>query len=287
MDSKIFEGLCAFEANLYKEEPSLSPLEIIDIDYWVNMIVMFPSIRPHFLDKIVELCSVYCMNTEFKNALLKKSAISTPVLVYRLFKKSAISFQEVSEYFHDDQVFLLCYYFQEEIPDFGSLIDAKEIPEEYFEIASIEPESLKAMFEFGFRPNSLEYCLKYDDLDGMLKLISSTSGINEISAEWSPFEWSFRPKSLDLLSFCAIFGSTKCFKQLLMMGMCVTPEIVESVVCGGSMQLYHLCGISGLNFSDLMINAISFYRLDFLQYFIEQGTSVNYIGYIVYFIYFH
>ena len=57
----------------------------------------------------------------------------------------------------------------------------------------------------------IKYCLKYDDIDTLRR--QTIDG--KYGARSSPFEWSPRHKSLDLLSFSGFFWFNSVFQTLI------------------------------------------------------------------------
>ena len=126
------------------------------------------------------------------------------------------------------------------------------------------------MIEYGFLPSSIEYCLKYDVFD-----ILQDMEIFHQEAKWSPFEWSNKPKYLDLLSFSGFFGSVKCFKHLLMNDFEITDQVLSMVVCSGCLDLLHLCQRQQSFTYDDIFMASEFFHLPLLVFMIENGADVN------------
>ena len=93
--------------------------------------------------------------------------------------------------------------------------------------------------------------------------------------KWSPFEWSEKPKSLDFLSFSGFFCSLKCFRVLLLSGFVINDQVVCSVVCCGSMELFHLVpNHNQTNFS-LLHEASRFFHHSVVEYLVNQKADIN------------
>ena len=99
--------------------------------------------------------------------------------------------------------------------------------------------------------------------------------LNE-EAKWSPFEWSYKPEYLDLLSFSGFFGSIKCFKHLLMKGFEIKPHVISMAVCSDCYDIFYLCQKPHLITNECFCKASEFYHLSLLLLFmIENGSNVN------------
>jgi len=266
-------ALTRFEESLYGENPCFEMRDIVDVDFWVNRIVTLPSLRPFLLDETVSLCEKYCNIPLFREEFTKNSVYDCPVLVHRLFKRGVLSFQEIEAFFCQKYLFLIYYYFRNEIKDFPSFIKHYQVPiyiEETF--LKLEDE-FDLMMEYGFSPSSIEYCLKYDDVSSLHKFLISAKHEEEL--RWSPFEWSNKPSSLDYLSFSGYFGSVSCFKQLLLNGYSISDSVRSNVVCGGNTDLFHICFAEISNLNRFLFDATKYCRLPFIGFLEEKGCDLN------------
>ena len=270
----IVRKMIEFENSLFGDETNVNVYDIIDVEFWVNRIVLLPSIRPFSLERTVRMCEEYVKNDEFKRLFIKKAANSCYVLLYRLFQSGIISFSEIHQYLESDTSLVLCYYFRKEIKDFQNQICHKWSTEDFDESFFQNDEDIDKMINFGFLPSSIEYCLKYDDLDGFREIISYSSN----SINWSPFEWSKKPPKNDILSFSGFFGSIHCFKHLLINGYSISNDIFNSIVCGGNTDLFHLFNFSSIDYSACIYYSIVFCRISMLIFAIENGAK-NTIAY--------
>ena len=244
-------------------------IRINDMEFCVDRILMLPKIRPHQLEKAVKLSVEYCKLSDFRKELLEKSNKS-PILIYQLYKRGVFVFEEIEPILRNRNTFLLCYYYRKEIKDFESFIESKYKPDDFDESFFENENDIDQLIEYGYLQSSIEYYLKYDVIDDLLNI----DNLNQI-ARWSPFEWSNKPEYLDLLSFSGFFGSIKCFKHLLMKGFEINENVVSMVVCGGSIDLFHMC--QGLQFlpPNLVCKASEFFHLPLLVFLIENGADIN------------
>jgi len=261
MEEKIL-----FEKFLFGEG---NEIVIDDIEFCVDRIVILPKIRPHKLEKAVIFSIKYCQINDFRQKLLEKS-YECPVLIYQLYKRCILAFEEIEPFLKNDYTFMLSYYFRKEIKDFDSFILHKIKPtgleQSFFENA----DDIDKLIEYGYLQSSIEYCLKYDVIDDLV-------GFDNLNheARWSPFEWSFRPEYLDLLSFAGFFCSIKCFKHLLMTGFEINAKVLSMVVCGGCFDLFHLCQKHQFVTPNLCCKASEFFHLPLLVFMSENGADIN------------
>jgi len=261
MDEKI-----TFEKFLFGDG---NEIVIDDMGFCVDRIVMLPRIRPHQLEKAVKLSVEYCKLADFRRKLLEKSN-KCPILIYQLYKRSVLAFEEINPFLNDMDTFILSYYFWKEIEDFESFIKSKLKPGGLAEAFFENSNDIDQLIEYGFLQSSIEYCLKYDVIDDLLNIENLTQ-----EASWSPFEWSDKPDYLDLLSFSGFFGSIRCFKHLLMKGLEIKENVFSMVVCGGCFDLFHLCQGQQLLTPNLVCKASEFFYLSLLIFLIENGAVIN------------
>ena len=261
MDQKV-----PFERFLFGDG---NEIRINDMEFCVDRIIELPKIRPHQLEKAVKLSVEYCKLSAFRQKLLEKTN-ECPFLVYQLYKRGVLVFGEIEPFLKNRYTFRLCCCFRKEIKDFESFIKIKDIPDGFDEPFFENENDIDQLIEYGYLQSSIEYCLKYDVIDDLLNI----DNLNQ-EAKWSPFEWSYKPEYLDLLSFSGFFGSIKCFKHLLMKGFEINANVLSMVVCGGSFDLYHICQGQQSMTPNLVGEAIEFFHLPLLVFMIENGADIN------------
>ena len=262
----LMEEKTAFENFLFGDG---NEIVINDIEFFVDRIVMLPKIRPHQLEKAVRLSVEYCQIADCHRKLLEKTN-HCPVLIYQLHKRGAIVFEEVEPYIRNEDSFLTCYYFRKAIQNFACFIQEKEKPYNFDETLYENQDFLDQVIEYGFPPSSIEYCLKYDDIDCLMNI-----GILNRKINWSPFEWAKYPTILGFLSFSGLFGSIKCFKFLLLNGFQITENVASMVICNGYLDLYHLCKGQQLYTPEHLYRASEFFHILLIGFMIENNTEID------------
>jgi len=243
-------------------------MTINDEDFCIDRTLMLPKIHPHKLEKALSISAKYCQAADFRRKMIKKSN-ECPVLIYKLYKRRVLGFEEIEPFLRSNGSFLLSYYFWKEISDFTCLISKKYKPfgidESFFE----NTNEIDQLIEYGYHPSSIEYCLKYDIVDDF-------KNINDLfqEAKWSPFEWSLKPENLDLFSFSGFFGSIKCFKHFLMNGARVNDNALSNVICSGCLDLFHLCNVIPMN-SQCLCKASMYFQLPLLVFYLENGADLH------------
>jgi len=261
MDEKIL-----FEKFLFGDG---NEIFIDDMEFCIDRIVMLPKIRPHQLEKAVNLSIEYCKFAGFRQKLLEKCN-ECQVLIYQLHKRGIFEFGEIEPFLRNGDTFLLCYYFRKGIENFESFIESKSKPNGYDTSFFEDENETDQLIEFGYLQSSIEYCLKYDVIDDLVVFDNLYQ-----EARWSPFEWSDKPDYLDLLSFSGFFGSIKCFKHLVMKGFEINDYVLSMVVCGGCFDLFHICQGQLVLTPSLICQASQFFHLPLLVFLIENGADIN------------
>jgi len=263
------ENKKAFESFLFGDG-SEGNYSVCDVDFMVDRLIILPSLRPFKLEKAVELCASYSSNPHFRKRLLDNSFLC-PVLIYRLFKKGFLEFDEIFPILQSSKNFILCYYFRNQIKEFDTYILCKKKPFDIDDSFFKNENQIDLLIEYGFLPSSIGFCLKYDDIDVFRDITIN----NQSEIKWSPFEWSFKPFYQDLLTFSGFFGSINCFKHLLMNGCVIHDYIRSIVVCSGSADLFRICSENFSYLPESLIFSAIFSRLQLLNYFIENGADIN------------
>jgi len=258
-----------FENSLYDPQTDDIGYNISDIEFLVDRLVCLPLVRPFLLEKAVTLCVKYASTINFLRKLLSESK-ECPVLIYRLYKRGVISFQEIEPILRSTDSTIYCYYFRKEFIDFELFAKKNNHFVDFDRSLIKDDEEIDRIIQYGFHPSSIEYCLKYDDIDVLRDLNINDNGI----AKWSPFEWSYKLNFLDYLSFSGYFGSINCFKHLIINGYQITDSVKSSVVCSGSFDLFRLCNGS-IIIPQSIFCAAQFCRLSLLSFFLENSIDIS------------
>ena len=124
-------------------------IEIDDMEFCVNRIILLPKIRPHQLEKAVRLSVEYWKLADFRRKLLKKSN-EFPVLIHQLHKRGILAFKEIKSLLNAENTFLLSYYFRKEIDDFENYIKSKVKPDDFDESFLENENDIDQLIEYGF-----------------------------------------------------------------------------------------------------------------------------------------
>jgi len=265
----------AFESMIFREKPDFNYMECDDIDFMTRIFVQYPKIRPLNYSQFVAFSLNYMSIEELRIKILEKGIDSCPSLIYRLFLKGVFAISEVEEaillsqkkyhYLFFKKYIVDCSPF---IPEFDIVIDSKE--EDMWKYD--EYPELQLLIDYGFLPSSIEYCLKYDDIERLKSLSNRVSKQNVCM--WNPFEWSNKPSHMDFLSFSSFFGSIQCFRFLLLMGYQLNDFVPSNAVCSGNFNIFYLCEPFKIA-KGLFHKAAEYFWVSFAKLFLEEGLLID------------
>jgi len=250
-------------------------------DFFINEIVEYPSIRPFSLPFITNLCIYYPSDHEslksFRAKLLKKALKLCPVIIWKLFNEGFYNIDEIKDEIQKLESTLAALYFWRNIPTLPQFVfsfpDSDRYQEIQFTISNNDNHSLDQLIEYGAQMNSFYYCLKYDELSTINNMLEDPSIELPSELEWSDFEWTKKPCSLDILSISAYFGSLGVFKFLMMNKFRITTSCMKCAVSSGNLELIHLCNSS---FPDIYIfssDAAFYQRFDVFEWIYSQSRK--------------
>jgi len=271
MDEKI-----SFEKYLFGNG---NEIVISDMEFCVDRIIKLPKIRPLELEKAVRLCIEYSKFADFRQKILEKIN-ECPVLIYQMHMRGIFAFEEIKPYLKDSDAFLLCIYFRREINDFSNFIKSKYEPSGFDSKILKNERDIDQLINYGYLQSSIEYCIKYDLIDELKNI-----GPLYKNAKWSLFEWSYKPESLDLLSFAGFFGSIKCFSFLFEEKFEINENLLSMVVCSGCFDIFHKCQVNQFVKPKHICQASEFCHIPLLDFILKNEANIKEIGDIVLFLY--
>jgi len=269
----VFDDLISFEKMIYSDNSKFESITIFNVDFLTDLLVNYPKYRPFQLSNVVRMCKELCDDPIFRKELFMKCFLESPVILYRLFNEGVFSISEILSELEQTPYCLVCYYFKNFVDNFEELIEYK-IKECDLALLNNE-DDIPELLEFGFLHSTIEHCLKYDDNDFLLKSMESPNFLEIDEASWSPFEWALKPECLNYLAFAGYFGSLKCFKSLLMNGFPIDKLVLESVICSGSEELFHMCLSPDIELSGLLFNAVQFCHFSIVEFLLERNVDIN------------
>jgi len=168
-------------------------------------------------------------------------------LIHHVFKAGGYSIGEILTEIYQIRLKLPVLYFAELFSDINSVIESfKHYDDSRIGVQHCinDANLLNEYIYYGFAKTSLEFILKYDDIQ-RLHQYSEIGSLKGVIPKFSIFEWAIKPVNepyeLSLLSFSAFFGSINCFKFLLVSGLAIQEDTMERAICSGSFDIIHLC----------------------------------------------
>jgi len=268
------DELVSFESYLFGEDFDDNRIIIENIPFLIDRIKIFPSLRPLKIEKVVSLCEECMKLPGFREIILIDLFLKCPILIYRLFHKGYYTFNEIYVLLKNNKGSISIYYYKDQLKSFNNedLIENVNIS---YDLSMFCDQQILDMIQYGFIPKSLEYCLKYDDVDNIKSKLSAYIVSSPGEAIWSPFEWSSEPKSKGFLAVSGFFGSIKCFKQLLVLGYPIDETVFSCVSCNGSPDLFHICAGGFLNYSKSLLEASRFLNMSIVDFLLRNGIDIN------------
>jgi len=263
MEKKIL-----FEYLLFKDgEPGIIP-EIDDIDFVINTLINLSNFKPHKYDLIFELHKKYSERKGFREKFFEQLLKQKSFFVNLLFEKNIYT----SEDFYNQNG--PCSDVMDLIALSNKISDI-DVPEN--DICQNSSDLNDYMIQTNYPQRTIEYCLKHDDINEIHRIYSDPSFFQ---VKVHPIEINnITNLDFNLLGFCGFFGSVNCFKFFLETKLfSIDESVIECVVCGGSIDIFHLClqavDVSGF-ISKLLFLASCYNNLDILRFLHENGAELN------------
>jgi len=270
-----YNDLISYEKLLFSDSPALEMEMVDDYGFVINRIVTFISLRPFFLDKTIRLIQKYCVNPQFKEELVANVSLSCPLIIHRLVGLGVIEQNEIRRYFNMKDHFMLCCYFRKSITDFRKIIEKMGWNENVDLFLENDDKAIDEMIEYGFPLGSLEYSLKFDDIDLLKKLLEDPDFFEYNGVDWNPFEWSLKPKQFDPLSITSHFGSIRCFKYLTLCGHEIKAYHIEQAIYSGSLEIFSICFSQSSKLIRYFCKAVEYCQYQFVDYFFDRISDIN------------
>jgi len=270
---------------LYSDNPVF--VDSIDVDpiFYSMMLCNLVKIRPFLIDRIVENCLMFSEQSNnclvFQFYLLRKGLKRCPVLIYKLFRREFFSIESIIRELKMLGLSFPCYYFMNFIPNFqafvGRMLDnCYEFPEIVSVLNQKNEENnyslINSYREFGFPKDSIGFCIKYDLVDDLT--FFNLSPHDDLSKEWTLFEWSVRPSDLGLLSVAASFGAINVFKHLISIGFMPSKSTFNAAIMGGSHDILHIIGDQFSSDLECLSKAMKSCRRSILDWLIQRDSTV-------------
>ena len=258
-----------FERMIFGSSTEFKYIDVHENEFLVNCFIKRTKIRAFQLEETVDLCKKYLFDKQFRQNLLIGCSLRAPVLVHILYRANYYSLDETIGESRKKERYLFCYYFKKNLNDFEDLIQEHNYNSTIDMTPYNDDAFLELAIECGFHPTSIEYCIKYDELCSLNKILQNPLLKNVIEAEWIT-----KPASLDLLSFAGYYGSIKCFRQLMLCGYVIDDDVKRNVICSGSHDLIRIIQQDSFEFNNVFY-AVEYCHPEIVQFMCESNGTVN------------
>jgi len=274
--------LVSFQNLLFSHDCIVDVPLIEDLGFAADSFVMYLSIRPFQTKKLVESIHKYINIPGFIDLLVPKSIISCPYLLYIIFNNNLITIDIIQRYLKKKRNFLAASYFYKQIPNykiFGYHLIESHNHSEHLGLLNNFPfladEAKDELIKFGYPMNSVEYMLKYDDIESFRERTKNPGFYWKDMVIKSVYDWINITEYSNLLSFSAIFGSIKCFKYIVSNGVVIDDQTVAHSLYSGSTDLIRL--ISNFNLQNYYQELSYWFHEDVSQWIIDtyQGNNME------------
>jgi len=269
---ELFDEYISFEKMIFSDHPDIQYVNNLDEEFIICTLCRIPKFRPFLLSEVVHLAAEYCQSQKFKDQFISDCSLISPVILHRLFKIGVYSFDEILNEMKKPGRYRLAAYFLRQPLDYEDYISNENNP---YKDLPCSFDEISGYVEFGFAPFSIEYALKYDEIEVLQSILSDPSYYNIENQSWNLFEWTKKPNNLDALSFSGYFGSIKCFKRLLFNNCQINEGVIQCVISGGSNDLFHIVRSSISNPSQCLYYACQHCRYSFIDYFLDQSINLD------------
>jgi len=253
-----------FEYSLFRDGKPDHIEEIDDIDFVINTLVNLSIFRPQKYELIFEIHRKYSEREGFREKFLERALKQNSNFINLLIEKRIYSSDDV--------------LVQHEVDGFSNTISEFIFSEiKSGEICSGILDLSFDMVQTDYRPGTIEWHLKYDDINEIRNIYQDPSfyqgkaNIIEIG--------NIMNLEFDLLGFCGFFGSVHCFKFFLETKMfTIDQSVIECVTCGGSIEIFQLC-LQTIDISELL-SKLQFLasfnnNIDILNFLYENGADLT------------
>jgi len=134
---------------------------------------------------------------------------------------------------------------------------------------------LNELLEYGWPKYTVEWAIKYDDMDLLHNLyLNPCFSVNKTITE-SPFaHYPLITRSTTLIQFAAYFNSVDCFKFLLINKANIR-HTQDYAVAGGNLDIVHICDNQCLSFDTSVEFSIHYRRFDIFLWLLNQKSNTE------------
>lgn len=129
----------------------------------------------------------------------------------------------------------------------------------------------KKFVKEGINPRYIASVIKNDDIEKLQELSAQDDFDFNAKFEFSLYERnSLLNSNPSLIEYSAFYGAINCFKYLLINNAKITNNIIEFVIAGENLEIFHICEQNDIDFSKGLEKAIKYHSYAIFNYLIEN-----------------
>ena len=251
-----------FQSSIYffvDEILSLIEIKPFSIDFYVDLIVYLYELKPndnlfvnHLFQKLIQSSSsnnICLLRIDFLKRLYNKNLIPLSKILTLFW-----DFNPISDRVHFISMGVFIQFFREfrNFQEMGPENRIISIPEIYNIIKKNEENNFQLLDEYlqyGYIKNSIEYSIKYDNLELLQSLLSDNFDFNQ-NINRSIFDY-YIEKSISYFELSAFYGSINCFKYIFLnLDFKNSYYLADYAIFGGNIEIIRFLYDNKINFSN-------------------------------------
>lgn len=159
---------------------------------------------------------------------------------------------------------------------FSSVLKTPRTAWFYSEKQELSDNEFEDIIKYGYKRDSIEFSLKYDKIDELIKYSESTTFNVNQKCIMNPFDDVFvGDPNFTLIKFAAAFGSIECFKFLLMNKAAIDENLAKFAVIGGNLEIIRICYQNKINLRNCHAIAIQYHQNNVFDWLQENINNQN------------
>ena len=270
------------EINNSNKYEILPKIPIDDIIFLTSEISLYLKIRSNNLKLLIEIIEYFNNIKEIKKIFLKYLKIfclkKCPILIYHLIKINIFDFKNDILPNKITEISRLVFYpfYLEYSPKKVFFSNKLYFYYKKFNyLINNNIEKFEELINYGWAKGSIEYIIKYDEIELFKDFILKNPLISKEKIIWSPFELKKKPINLDYYSLFGIFGSLNCFKYLLINLSENFNFLKYDLISSGNLEMISLYKIEPSQYISSLINSNYFKYENLIEYYLQYFNNLN------------
>ena len=142
---------------------------------------------------------------------------------------------------------------------------------DFHDYKELSDEEIDEVIEFCYPKNSIEYAIKFDDIDLLQNICAGIDFDISKKVKKNASDGIFMSDELTAIELAAACGSLQCFKYLFMNNATIDENVAEYAIIGGNIEIIHICEQHGCTFANGAKTALLYHRNDVYDWLILRG----------------